>query len=92
MEWDDEGRGRREDTTVNMETLKPVTPFSPSPTLDMPFIAFAMVAWSASSENRRQHTHKMSSHHHSEYPSCEEDVTCSLREMACTNNRLLLGQ
>ena len=48
VEWDDKGRGRREDTTedVNMETLKSVTPFSPSlPTLDTPFIAFAMAAW-----------------------------------------------
>ena len=44
MEWDDKGRGRREDTTVNMETLNSVTPFSPSPTLDTPFIAFAMAA------------------------------------------------
>ena len=45
VEWDDKGRGRREDTTVNMETLKTVTYPSPSPTLDTPFMAFAMAAW-----------------------------------------------
>ena len=45
-EWDDKGRGRREDTTVNMKTLKSVTDPSPLlPTLDTPFIAFAMAAW-----------------------------------------------
>ena len=45
VEWDDKGRGRREDTTVNMETLQTVTHSPLLPTLDMPFIAFAMAAW-----------------------------------------------
>ena len=45
VEWDDKGKGRREDTTVKKETLQTVTYPSPSsPTLDTPFIAFAMAA------------------------------------------------